>query len=569
MYYQYFGFDESPFSISVNPRYLFMSPQHRDALAHLLYGVGSGGGFILLTGEVGTGKTTINRALLEQMPETVDLAIVLNPALDAVELLATVCDELEIDYPEQTHSLKLLTDALHRFLLANHEAGRKTVLMIDEAQHLDFGVLEQIRLLTNLETDNEKLLQIILVGQPELTEKLSRPELRQLNQRITARYNLESLNVDETMAYIRHRLDVAGLAGSRELFPSKVVRDIHRLTGGIPRQINLLCDRTLLGAYGRRKNRINRKLVLSAATEVFSEVKSRRNNRRILTLSILLITVLSIPLFWLIARGESPWPLSVSGGTALDQQAAQSDDVSDVQPVPVKGATQIVTMVKPSWLLSHTEASQWLWQLSSDSPEPTVACPTETTANIRCVSASAMVWEPILALNRPVLLEMQTPDRFSAATVAVAFEDHMAWVLTRDGLERVLLVDLAQSWRGGYRYLWQPPFGWEKAISKGDNGPSVASVAQLFATLDEQIKPLAQSHFNNELETRVKLFQTSEGIEANGVAGEKTLLKLNDRLRLGMTFEHALRRAQLLIGSKKNSSDTHKQDQVRSKDGGS
>ena len=175
MYYKYFGLVESPFSISVNPRYLFMSPRHRDALAHLLYGVGSGGGFILLTGEVGTGKTTINRALLEQLPDNVDLAIVLNPALSAVELLATVCDELAIDYPKDHHSLKDLTDALHRFLLSNHDKGRKTVLMIDEAQHLDIDVLEQIRLLTNLETDSEKLLQIILIGQPELTEKLGRP----------------------------------------------------------------------------------------------------------------------------------------------------------------------------------------------------------------------------------------------------------------------------------------------------------------------------------------------------------------------------------------------------------
>ena len=269
MYYQYFGLAESPFSISVNPRYLFMSPRHREALAHLLYGVGSGGGFILLTGEVGTGKTTINRALLEQLPDNVDLAIVLNPALSAVELLASVCDELEIDYPKAGDSLKQLTDALHRFLLANHQAGRRTVLMIDEAQHLDFEVLEQIRLLTNLETDHEKLLQIILIGQPELTAKLARPELRQLNQRITARYDLQPLNPRETAAYIRHRLEVAGLPGSQELFPPGVVRAIHKRAQGIPRQINLLCDRALMGAYGRKLTKVTRPMVMAAAKEVF------------------------------------------------------------------------------------------------------------------------------------------------------------------------------------------------------------------------------------------------------------------------------------------------------------
>ena len=186
MYHQYFGLTEAPFSIAVNPRYLFMSPRHRDALAHLLYGVGAGGGFILLTGEVGTGKTTINRCLLEQLPDDTDIAIILNPALNAMELLATVCDELGIAYDSEKHTLKTLTDNLHRYLLENHRRGRKTVLLIDEAQHLDFDVLEQIRLLTNLETNSEKLLQIILIGQPELAQMLGRPELRQCSRRTTS-----------------------------------------------------------------------------------------------------------------------------------------------------------------------------------------------------------------------------------------------------------------------------------------------------------------------------------------------------------------------------------------------
>ena len=240
MYYQYFGLTEAPFSIAVNPRYLFMSARHRDALAHLLYGVGTSGGFILLTGEVGTGKTTINRCLLEQLPHDTDIAIILNPALNAMELLATACDELGISYDVDNHTLKTLTDKLHGFLLENHARGRKTVLLIDEAQHLDFDVLEQIRLLTNLETNSEKLLQIILIGQPELAQMLAQPELRQLNQRITARYNLEPLNLDETGAYIHHRLQVAGMSPDRIIFPSSVVRGIYQRTRGIPRVINVL-----------------------------------------------------------------------------------------------------------------------------------------------------------------------------------------------------------------------------------------------------------------------------------------------------------------------------------------
>ena len=299
MYHQYFGLNEAPFSIAVNPRYLFMSARHRDALAHLLYGVGAGGGFILLTGEVGTGKTTINRCLLEQLPQDTDIAIILNPALNAEQLLATACDELGIDYDREEPSLKSLTDALHRFLLDNHHRGRKTVLMIDEAQHLDFDVLEQIRLLTNLETNSEKLLQIILIGQPELAQLLARPELRQLNQRITARYNLEPLNLAETGSYIQHRLQVAGMAPDRVIFPQRVVRAIYQQTRGIPRLINLLCDRILLGAYGRNRSRADMDMLRLAAREVMGEELQRSPSRGWLPwVAALLVLGLGSYLLW-------------------------------------------------------------------------------------------------------------------------------------------------------------------------------------------------------------------------------------------------------------------------------
>ena len=256
MYYRYFGLQEAPFSIAPNPQYLFMSAQHRDALAHLLYGVGAGGGFILLTGEVGTGKTTVTRCLLEQVPDNTDIAIILNPALDAIELLASVCDELGIEQGDAQHppSLKTLTDKLHHYLLESHARGRNTVLLIDEAQQLKTDVLEQIRLLTNLETNTKKLLQIILVGQPELTALLARNELRQLNQRITARYQIKPLSLEETQAYIQHRLQVAGLPANQNLFTNKIIKGIHQKTDGLPRLINVLCDRILLGTYGQNKS---------------------------------------------------------------------------------------------------------------------------------------------------------------------------------------------------------------------------------------------------------------------------------------------------------------------------
>ncbi|MGH7266538.1 MAG: ExeA family protein, partial [Candidatus Rokuibacteriota bacterium] len=272
MYAAYFGLAEAPFSIAPDPRYLFMSDRHREALAHLLYGVGEGGGFVQLTGEVGTGKTTVCRCLLAELPPHVDVALVLNPRLTAFELLATVCDELRISYARSTTSLKELVDALYHHLLTGHAAGRRTVLIIDEAQDLAPDVLEQIRLLTNLETDREKLLQIILIGQPELLELLERPDLRQLAQRVTARYHLQPFTERETREYIRHRLRVArggdAAAAAGIVFTEGAVRQVHRAAGGIPRLINVICDRALLGAYAHDRKRIDGATARRAAGEV-------------------------------------------------------------------------------------------------------------------------------------------------------------------------------------------------------------------------------------------------------------------------------------------------------------
>ncbi len=273
MYKEYFGFKELPFSISPDPRYLYMSVQHREALAHLLYGVKSDGGFVLLTGEVGTGKTTVCRWLLGQIPEDCDIAFILNPKLTAEELLATLCDELGIHYPEGTNSIKVLVDRIYAYLLDAHARGRKTVLIIEEAQNLKPDLLEQIRLLTNLETNQRKLLQIIMLGQPELKDLLSRPELRQLSQRITARYHLRPLSRREVAAYVEHRLAIAG--AHTKLFPAIILGKLFLLSGGIPRLINLICDRALLGAYVQGKEGVDKRTLVKAAHEVFGESKQR------------------------------------------------------------------------------------------------------------------------------------------------------------------------------------------------------------------------------------------------------------------------------------------------------
>lgn len=266
MYLQHFGLKQLPFSIAPDPQYLFMSEQHREALAHLIYGINTEGGFVLLTGDVGTGKTTVSRCLLEQVPENVNIALILNPKVTVEELLATICDELHIPYPFGCASVKVFVDAINSFLLDAHARGGKTVLLIDEAQNLSPDVLEQIRLLTNLETNQQKLLQIIMIGQPELRELLSRPDLSQLSQRITARYHMGPLSKEDVALYVNHRLFIAG--AKQNIFPVSVMKDLHRLSHGIPRMINVICDRALLGTYVQGTSFVDRKTLIKAAEEV-------------------------------------------------------------------------------------------------------------------------------------------------------------------------------------------------------------------------------------------------------------------------------------------------------------
>jgi general secretion pathway protein A len=272
VYKEYFGLQDLPFSIAPDPSYLYMSPQHREALAHLVYGVNYDGAFVLLTGEVGTGKTTICRCMLERLPDNCDIAFIINPLLTDMELLAAICDEIGIRHSKTDPSSKRMVDQINRRLLKTHAAGRKTLLFIDEAQNLSPSVLEQLRLLTNLETNRSKLLQIILIGQPELREMLGRTELRQLSQRITARFHLEPLSHKEVSDYIEHRLAVAG--AHRKLFSKRVAKRLYRLSKGVPRLINLICDRALLGVYVQGKESVDINTLNRAASEVLGKHQS-------------------------------------------------------------------------------------------------------------------------------------------------------------------------------------------------------------------------------------------------------------------------------------------------------
>jgi len=316
MYLDYFGFTQAPFSITPDPGFLFLSHDHKEAFAHLLYGVGDTGGFVQLTGEVGTGKTTLCRYLLENTPEEVDVALILNPRQSALELVASICDELGIDYPRNTESIKTLIDRLNHHLLERHSQGRRTVLVIDEAQNLSAEVLEQVRLLTNLETTRHKLLQILLIGQPELQAIMEHPELRQLDQRITARYHLTPLSATETETYIAHRLAVAGCR--KKLFTRAALHQIYKSSQGVPRLINIVCDRALLGAYARQADHITPALVREAEREIKGRSPARRKRWR-LAWGIAVLLLLGFVGGWAYTR----WP--VGSQISLSAEAEKTD----------------------------------------------------------------------------------------------------------------------------------------------------------------------------------------------------------------------------------------------------
>jgi len=571
MYTAYFGLNENPFSLTPDPRFLFMSQRHREALAHLLYGMGEKGGFVLLTGEVGTGKTTLCRSLLDQVPEGVEVALVLNPKQTALELVASLCDELKIAYPPGTDSLKVLIDLLNRHLLAIHANGRRTVLIIDEAQNLSIDVLEQVRLLTNLETSTRKLLQILLIGQPELQIMMAQPELRQLGQRVTARYHLSPLLSNETAAYVRHRLEVAGCR--RRLFTEGSLRLVHNLSGGIPRLINTICDRALLGAYAKQLERVDRRLVRKAASEVMGP-KLLNRPLRLLGWSVALAACIFL---WAgsqfffspmmeketIVSEEGPFrPLSASAPKDVKPKSQESkqeaamapSSVSEEKPLAPEQETVKPTAVpkKPEGpdvlekLLTTGEAKtdkntafgtlMRQWQLDYPLLPGASACERATKAGLRCFKDRGN-WTTLRHLNRPVILELIDGDQHRHQIVAVRMTDQNV-VLDLGDQQVTLSQDSVEPfWFGDFTLLWKPPDLTTPVLKMGDKGPDVLwlrdqldrvqglKVAEADQTGSKGSPP--SPLFDEELKQRVMEFQRSNFVQADGIVGEQTLIQLN------------------------------------------
>jgi general secretion pathway protein A len=527
MYHTFFGLNEPAFSIAVNPRYLYMSQQHKEALAHLLYGV-AGGGFVMLTGEVGTGKTTIIRCLLEQMPENTDIAIVMNPMSNVPELLTTICDELGATYIKDEPSVKDLTDALHTFLLHNHTHGRNTVLLIDEAQLLSTQALEQVRLLTNLETTTQKLLHIILVGQPELKALLSKPELRQLAQRITARFHLTPLSLSETQAYIRHRLKIAGLPEGRSPFPYALIKRIHAFTGGIPRLINVICERCLIGAYGSNKQRVDNPIFNAARKEVIGGLEERQAAKysRYWKIALGFVSIL-------VVTASVYFTQTLNAHSAKKIAAAKSTSISSHTSSSAQSSSAPSTSIR-----NYHAAEDVLFTYLGVALSPeTRPCGKNLKINQQCAKVSLHTWTDLADLNRPAILIMSTPEKFSTYLVVVGIKDDRAIVVNEQQEQQILaLAKIGRDWTGETVYLWRRPPGFTETLVMGDSSPTVAWLAQQFAKLDKQKDPLTDDLFSMALQERLKIFQRSKGLTVDGNITEATLLKINEAIGADKTL---------------------------------
>jgi general secretion pathway protein A len=524
MYTSFFGLSEKPFAITPDPRYLYLSERHAEALAHLLYGINESGGFIQLTGEVGTGKTTVVRTLLSRVPHHADVAVILNPRVTPVEFLLTICEELGLPIEEADRdSVKQMIDALNRRLLSAHAEGRRIIVIVDEAQNLSAETLEQVRLLTNLETPTQKLLQIILIGQPELRELLDRNELRQLAQRITGRYHLQPLSRDETQGYVRHRLRVAGASG--EIFTPGALREVHRLAAGVPRVINVSCDRALLGAYTQETRKVTAALVRQAAGEVYG----RRFMPQWIGWAASALLLIGIAATGVVAWRI--WQQQAAPAPAAAPVAAAIRPVAPARPASPPAASINALLAANS--ASTTDAAAFrrllaLWGTAMiDDRDP---CGQAQKAGLACLDQRGS-WAQVRALNRPAILTLTDDQGQRHRVVLSGLDDRFATLDLGEHDEQVALDDVSRDWFGDFTVVWKPKTPRARLLSLGMHGDEVRWLRRsLNALHGASSDPEHADVYDQELAIAVQNFQREHRLNVDGVAGLQTQVVLDTAL---------------------------------------
>ena len=531
MYTSFFGLNEKPFTITPDPRYLFMSERHGEGLAHLVYGVTESGGFIQLTGEVGTGKTTLVRTLLGQIPAEVDIALILNPELTAIEFLTAICEELGIELPKDKYSKKALVDALNRHLLEAHSRGRRIILLIDEAQNLSAGVLEQLRLLTNLETARQKLLQIILIAQPELREKLAQENLRQLAQRVTGRYHLEPLSREEAFQYIDHRLRVAGAL--TEIFEPTAKREVFRLSGGVPRVMNVICDRALLGAYSQESRMVNKRLVRKAASEVSGQAVTSGMLRWLVPILGIASLALAGSVLWNALGSDDEQPID----TVIAEPPVEREPttVAAVETIIPPASSPLPAPDLDALLADYDDAGGFeallnLWGAEFDAAGAD-GCDQAEAQSLSC-SYQRGTWTTLRQLDRPVMLTLTRTDGETRDAALIGLNEISAALSIEDEAISIPVDQLSDYWFGQFTLIWRPANGSDQPIGPGMENENVRWLRQSLAALNDGYEPLdsESAFFDAELQDQVITFQRRHRLDADGVAGEQTQVIINSLL---------------------------------------
>ncbi|MDE2305374.1 MAG: AAA family ATPase [Gammaproteobacteria bacterium] len=559
MYTSHFGLSERPFAITPDPRYLYQSARHAEALAHLLYGITEGGGFVQLTGEVGTGKTTVVRALLARIPPQAEVAVILNPRVSPAEFLHSICEELGVAVAAgDAGSIKRLVDVLNRRLLAAHAAGRRVILIVDEAQNLSPEVLEQVRLLTNLETPTQKLLQILLIGQPELRDLLERTELRQLAQRVTGRYHLAPLGRDETRHYVNHRLRVAG--ASADIFSPAALREVHRLSRGIPRVINVCCDRALLGAYTRDLHRIGAGLVRRAAGEVYGRWIPPPWAGWIAAAGATAMLAAALSLGWRWWIVEAPRGTVARTVAALPATAVRKGPARTVaMPLPAGrvakiatpaaslAATGIAPQARVAAVADAAALARWLDALPADdqgqdafarlfalwgAPPPggEPPCVAATRSGLACFEQSGSFAE-LQTLDRPAILALTDDHGRSHPVLLTALSDQQATLAAGGQSRSWPIAALSRAWFGRFTVLWRPKSAHVRVLAEGTRGAQVRGLRRSLAALDRTASdPRAADVYDHALTLAVAAFQRAHGLPVDGIAGVQTQVVLDAEL---------------------------------------